>query len=91
MAVYGALSGGFIPQDLDLDTMELFLHFFSAEELINDFQLLDLSVREVTILKAIVLREMTLRLAQQATLTDPVRAKFQAVYTALRPPTTQTK
>ena len=91
MAVYGALSGGFIPQDLDLDTMELFLHFFSAEELINDFQLLDLSVREVTILKAIVLREMTLRLAQQATLTDPVRVRFQAVYTALRPPTTQTK
>jgi hypothetical protein len=87
MGMYGALAvslaGGGIPQDLDLDTMELFTHFFSTEELISNLHFLDLSVRELTILKAALLQELARQIAQQRPLRDAVRDRCQLVYTAI--------
>ncbi len=80
-----SLSGGGVPQDLDLDTMDLFSLFFSAEELIANFQLLDLSVRELTVLKSVLLQEIARQIAQRADVREAVRARLQRVYTTVRP------
>jgi hypothetical protein len=90
MALYGGLSvsllGGGIPQELDLDTIELFSQFFTLEELITNFRLEDLTVRELTILKAAVLQTIASQMAEAGTPRDAVRVRFQAVWSLLRPP-----
>ena len=83
---------GFIgtSQELDLGLMGLFLHFFTAEELIEQFSLTELDTKELTILKAVVLQEMYSQIAQSP-VRDAVRTRFQLVYNSLRPPSaTQT-
>jgi hypothetical protein len=84
-----SLSGGGIPQDLDLDTMDLFSHFFSPEELISNLQLLDLTVRELTVLKSVLLQEMARQIVQQVSVRDAVRARVQGVQAQLRSPRAQ--
>jgi hypothetical protein len=78
-----------VPQELDLGLMELFLQFFTAEELIERFSLTDLDTKELTILKAIVLQEMFRQIARSP-VRDQVRTRFQQVYDSLRPPAAQT-
>ena len=89
MGRFGALAfsvpGGGVPQDLDLDTVELFARFFSVEELIANLQLLDLSVRELTILKTAVLHEIARVIAEDANLRAAVRTRAQEVFRAMRP------
>ena len=91
MGRYGALAvsvpGGGIPTDLDLDTLELFARFFTLEELIADFHLLDLSARELTVLKIAFLHEIARVVAEEPTLRTSVRTRIQAVMDALRPAT----
>jgi hypothetical protein len=89
MGRYGALAVSVpgSPTDLDLDTLELFARFFTLEELIADFHLLDLSVRELTVLKIAFLHEIARQLAEQPTLRDSVRTRIGEVMDALRPPT----
>lgn len=87
MGRHGALATApGILQDLDVDTMELFCRFFSVEELINNFQLLDLNARELTILKVVLLQEMARHIAEQSALRNAVRDRFQTVAQVLRPP-----
>jgi len=87
MGMYGALAvsltGGGIPQDLDLDTVELFTHFFTTEELITNLHVLDLSVRELTVLKASLLQELARQMAQQPPLRNAVRERCQSVYATI--------
>jgi hypothetical protein len=80
-----SLTGSGIPQDLDLDTLDLFSYFFTTEELISSFQLLDLSAREVTVLKAVLLQELARQIVQQPSVREAVRARFQGVFGHLRP------
>jgi hypothetical protein len=86
MGLIGGLGGG-TPQDLDLDTIELFTYFIPLEELITSYQLHDLSVREVIILKAAVLHEMGRQIVLGAALGDAVRTRFRDVWNRLRPQT----
>ena len=82
--LWGALAtGAGIPQNLDLDTMELFLRFFTVEELITDLHIHELGVRELTILKASLLQEVARQIAQQTTLKDAVKGRCRAVFSAL--------
>jgi hypothetical protein len=86
--IHGALevvTGG-IPQDLDLNTVELFSRFFTTEELIRDFRLLELTVRELTILKATLLSELARLIAERSDLRIAVRERFLLVSEALRQP-----
>ena len=48
-----------VPQELDLVLMELFLQFFSPEELVEQFTITDLDTKELTILKAAVLQTVS--------------------------------
>ncbi len=83
MGLYAALAGAVTPQALDLDTTELFSHFFTMEELIRELHVLDLSVGELTILKAALLQELARQIAQQRSLRDAVRDRCQSVYAAM--------
>jgi len=91
MGRFGALAvsgpGGGVPTDLDLDTLELFTRFFTLEELIADFHLLDLSVRELTVLKIAFLHEIARQVAEDSTLRNAVRTRLEAVMDAIRPST----
>jgi hypothetical protein len=87
MGMYGALAislaGGGIPHDLDLETTELFSHFFTTEELIRDLHVLDLSVRELTLLKASLLQELARQITQQPPLRNAVRERCRSVYATI--------
>ena len=83
MGLYAALAGGVFPQELDLETTELFSHFFSTEELITNLHFLDLTVRELTLLKASLLQELARQIAQQSNLREAVRQRCQSVYGTL--------
>ena len=87
MGLFGALeiSTGGAPQDVDVSTIELFSRFFTAEELIQ-FQLLELSARELAILKVTVLQELARLIAERPELRIAVRARVQAVFQALGRP-----
>ena len=82
---YGSVG---VPQELDLVLMELFLQFFSPEELVEQFTITDLDTKELTILKAAVLQELYRQLATSP-IRDAVRIRWQQVYDKLRPPASQ--
>jgi hypothetical protein len=75
---------GMTPEDLNLETMQLLLHFFSVEELIDDLKLVDLSIRELTILKATLLQEMAAQVARQSGVRDAVRARVLRISKRMR-------
>ena len=87
MGLHGALeiSTGGSPQDVDLSTIELFSRFFTPEELIQ-FQLLELSARELAILKVTLLQELARLIAERQELRIAVRARVQVVFQALGRP-----
>ena len=87
MALYGALeiSTGGMPQDVDLSTIELFSRFFTPEELIH-FQFLELSARELAILKVTLLQELARLIAERPELRVAVRARVQVVFQTLGRP-----
>lgn len=87
MALYGALeiSTGGTPQDADLSTIELFSRFFTPEELVQ-FQFLELSARELAILKVTLLQELARQIAERPELRVAVRARIQVVFQALGRP-----
>ena len=89
MARFSALaissSGGGIPQDLDLDTIELFSHFFTAEELIGELHVFELSLRELAMLKAVLLQELARQIAQQSTVREAVRQRCRTISGIIRP------
>jgi hypothetical protein len=88
MARFSALavsSSGGIPQDLDLDTVELFSHFFNAEELIGELRVLELSSRELTMLKAVLLQELARQIARQNTIREAVRERCRTISGIMRP------
>jgi len=72
------------PQDLDLETMQLLLHFFTVDELVNELQLLDLTTRELTILKSAILQEMATQVLQHTVVKNAVRARVQSVSGLIR-------
>jgi hypothetical protein len=84
MGLIGGLRG-VTPQDLDLDTIELFSYFIPLEDLISTYQLHDLSVKELTILKAAVLQTMAAQITQGEPLGEAVRSRFGSVWNLLRP------
>ena len=77
---------GTTPQDLDLETMQLLLHFFTVEELVNELQLVDLSIRELTFIKSAVLQEIATQIVGHTALRGAVRARVQLVSGLIRPP-----
>jgi hypothetical protein len=76
---------GTTPEDLNLETMQLLLHFFTIEEVINDLQILDLSIRELTILKATLLQEMAVQIGRQSLVRAAVKTRVLGISTAMRP------
>lgn len=88
MGLFGALeiSTGGSPQDVDLSTIELFSRFFTQEELIQNVQLLELSARELAILKVTLLQELARLIAEGPELRRAVRARVQIVFQALGRP-----
>jgi hypothetical protein len=86
MGIMGGLSGENILQDLDMNTVDLFLHFFTIEQLVNDLHVLDLNVRELILLKAAVLQEVSLMLRQETERTR-VQRRVRDVVRVLRPET----
>jgi hypothetical protein len=84
MGLHGSVPGTDVPEDLDLDTIELLLRFFTMEELVGEYQLHDLNVRELTILKATVLQELARQIAALPALRSEVRARLRVVWNALR-------
>lgn len=88
MGLHGALeiSTGGTPQDVDLSTLELFSRFFTPEELIQNVQLLELSARELAILKVTLLQELARLIAERPELRVAVRARVQVVFQTLGRP-----
>jgi hypothetical protein len=76
---------GTTPEELNLETMQLLLHFFTVEELVNDLHVLDLSARELTVVRATILQEMAGQLRQQAFVRDAVKSRVQTIFTVMRP------
>jgi hypothetical protein len=83
MGLIGGL-GGVTPQDLDLDTIELFSYFIPLETLISTYRLEDLSVKELTILKAAVLHTMAAQITQGEAMNEAVKTRFHNVWGLLR-------
>ncbi len=87
MGIMGGLSGENIQQELDMNTVDLFLHFFTIEELVNELHFLDLGVKELILLKAALLQEVGRLIGQEAVLRTAVRGRVQDVLAVLRPET----
>lgn len=76
------------PQDVYAAVLPFFLRFFSAEELVTSFRLLDLDVKELILLKEVLVQEIFRQLAN-APMRDALRARFREVYDELQPPDPQ--
>jgi hypothetical protein len=78
------------PQDLDLNTLELFTAFFSLDEVVTVLQLLGRTAQELAVLKVALLHELARQIAQQQppTIHDAVKARVQQVANLLPPPST---
>jgi hypothetical protein len=84
---------GFFPQgvedggaELDLNTVELFARFFTIPEMVTSLGFLHINPRELTLLKAALLQELSRQVALQGAMRAAVR---EAVINALPRPSAE--